>query len=79
MDLSMGRSYGAIVGIPSNQVPRLYRLMANVPDSSYIVLKLEGKAGAVGGLGTRMPLGGALTSQQIDTVRAWIAAGAPNN
>ncbi len=79
MDLSVGQSYGNIVGFPSNQVPRLSRLTPGDPDSSYIVLKLEGTAGGVGGLGTRMPLGGALTSQQIDTVRAWIAAGAPNN
>ncbi len=79
MDLSVGRSYGSIADVPSKQVPRLSRLAPGLPDSSYIVLKLEGNAGAVGGLGTRMPLGGHLTQPQIDTVRAWIAAGAPNN
>jgi len=79
MNLSAGLAYGNIVGIPSSQVPRLNRVTPSNPDSSYMVLKLEGEAGLVGGVGTRMPLGGSLTQAQIDTIRAWIAAGAPTN
>lgn len=79
MDLSVGAAHASIVNVPSNQVTRLSRVAPGNPDSSYVVLKLEGSAGAVGGIGTRMPLGGALTQAQIDTIRAWIAAGAVNN
>jgi hypothetical protein len=44
------------------------------------VNKIEGTAAAVGGVDTRMPLGqGALPAADIDLIRAWIAAGAPNN
>ncbi len=78
LNLSAGQAYANIVGVPASQVPRLDRVTAFNPDSSYVVLKLEGNAGLVGGVGTRMPLGGSLTQAQIDTIRAWIAAGAPN-
>lgn len=79
MNLSAGLAYSNTVNVPSRQVPRLYRVAPGDPDSSYLMLKLQGLAGAVGGVGTRMPLGGQLTPAQIDTIRAWIAAGAQNN
>lgn len=79
MNLSAGQAYAHIVSVPSMEVPRLMRIDPQNPDSSYLVLKLEGKAGLVGGVGTRMPLGGQLTQAQIDTVRAWVAGGAQNN
>ena len=79
MDLSAGRAYDNTVGVASRQVPRLLRIEPDHPDSSYIVLKLEGNAGAVGGVGTQMPLGGMLSQAQIETVRAWVASGAPRN
>jgi len=79
MNLSDGQAYANIVNVFSNQVPRLRRIEPNNPDSSYMVLKLQGNAGSVGGLGTRMPLGGQLTQAQIDTIRTWVAGGARNN
>ncbi|MCA9738597.1 MAG: hypothetical protein KC645_13300 [Gemmatimonadetes bacterium] len=79
MDLSAGRTHASVVGVASRQVPRLLRVDPARPDSSYLLLKLRGMAGAVGGVGTQMPLGGALTAAQIDSVRFWIAAGAQNN
>ncbi len=79
MDLSVGRAYGSLVGVASTQVPRLFRIAAGNPDSSYVVLKLEGAAGSVGGVGTRMPLGGELTSAELATIRAWVSAGAADN
>lgn len=79
MDLSAGQAYGHIVNVASREVPRLMRIVPGNPDSSYLVLKLEGEAGLVGGVGTRMPLGGFLSRAQIDTVRAWVAGGAENN
>ncbi|MEZ4415311.1 MAG: hypothetical protein R3E10_06120 [Gemmatimonadota bacterium] len=79
MDLSAGRTHASTVNVRSTQVSRLFRVDPARPDSSYVLLKLRGMAGAVGGVGTQMPLGGALTQAQIDTVRIWIAAGAQNN
>ncbi len=79
MNLSSGQAYGSLVGVASRQVPRLSRVAPGNPDSSYVVLKLEGAAGAVGGVGTRMPLGGELTSTELATIRAWVSAGAANN
>ncbi len=79
MNLSEGQAYGNIVNVSSNQVPRLRRVEPNRPDSSYVILKLEGNAGVVGGVATQMPLGGSLSQARIDTIRTWIAGGAPNN
>jgi mono/diheme cytochrome c family protein len=78
MNLSAGLAYSNIVGVASHEVPRLLRVAPSDPDSSYLVLKVEGNAGLVGGVGTQMPLGGVLSQVQIDTIRAWIAAGAEN-
>ncbi len=79
MDLSEGQAFTSIVNMASGQVPRLFRVAPSDPDSSYVVIKLEDKAGQVGGTPTQMPLGGQLTQAQIDTIRGWIAAGAQNN
>jgi len=79
LDLGPDRFRGNIVRVASTQVPGLFRVDPGRPDSSYLVLKLEGLAGAVGGIGTQMPLGGQLTRAQIDSVRAWVAAGAPDH
>jgi hypothetical protein len=79
MDLSAGAAYANIVGVGSVQLPSMDRVEPGQPDSSYLVLKLEGRAGTVGGVGTRMPLGGQLTTAQIDTIRVWISGGALEN
>jgi len=51
-----------------------------LPDSSYLVHKIQGTQATVGGSGERMPLiGGILTEQEIASIRAWIAAGARDN
>jgi len=68
-------SYAFLVGHAADEVPELMRVDPGNPDASYIVRKLEGAAGIVGG---RMPLGGPYLSQtQINSVRDWIANGAP--
>ena len=79
MDLSAGQAYSNVVNMPSMEVPRLFRIAPNNADSSYLVLKIQGRAGLVDGVGTRMPLGGSLTQAQIDTIVGWVAAGARNN
>ena len=79
-DLSVGRTFNSIVGVPSIEAPGLLRVRPFLPDSSYLVHKIQGTHALVGGSGDRMPLiGGALTEAEIAVIRAWIAAGALDN
>lgn len=76
-NLSQGVALSNIVCVPSTQVSRLFRVQAGNPDSSYLILKVEGNAGVVGGVGTQMPLiPPLLTQQEVTAIRAWILAGA---
>jgi hypothetical protein len=77
-NLSAGVSHVNIVGVTSIQ-SALLRVKAGEPDSSYLVHKIQGTQGTVGGSGGRMPPGGSLSQDNVDTIRAWIAAGALNN
>jgi hypothetical protein len=75
--LDAADSYNLLVGVPSAEVPSLLRVMPGDPDESYLVLKLQGSAGIVGG---QMPLGGPYLPQStIDAIRQWITDGAPNS
>lgn len=79
-NLSSGQAYASIVNVASQEAPALKRVLPLLPDSSYLVHKIQGTQGTVGGSGGRMPLGGApLGENEIATIRAWITAGAPNN
>ncbi len=76
-NLTAGNSFASLVNVPSQEQPNLLRVKPGDPDNSYLIRKLEG---TVGISGSRMPLGGPFLDQAtIDQVRAWIAAGAPNN
>jgi hypothetical protein len=79
-NLSTGLAYANIVNVPSVEAPALMRVRPSLPDSSYLVHKIQGTQGTVGGSGGRMPLGQpSLSDSDIATIRAWIAAGAPDN
>ena len=73
--LDAGNSYAALVNVASNEVPTLMRVNPGNPDTSYIVHKIQGNAA----VGSRMPANGPpfLSQAQIDLIRGWIAAGAP--
>ena len=80
MNLSENTAYGAIVNITSNEKSTVKRIKPGDPDNSYLVQKIEG---AVTITGDRMPKdqgasgpGGYLTQTDIDSVRAWVTAGA---
>jgi len=72
--LDEGVSHENLVGVESVQMPDLLRVDPGRPESSYIMWKVEGRAGVVGG---RMPLGSVpLSNAQLTALRGWIAAGA---
>lgn len=74
--LDAAHSYALLVGVPSNEDAGLLRVKPGVPDSSYLVLKLEGSPGIVG---AQMPFGGPpLPQATIDVIRQWIISGAAN-
>ena len=80
LDLSDGAAISNLVGVPAaNEAARtagLLRVAPGDPDNSYLLRKLEGTLAA--GEGVPMPLvGGPLPASAIDTIRRWIAAGAP--
>ena len=77
MNLNAGASFANLVNVASQQQPSVLRVVPGNPDASYLVRKLEGAPGITG---QRMPFGGPfLDAAAIAQVRAWIAAGAPNN
>jgi len=74
LQLDAAHSYALLVGVPSGEVPDVERVKPGDPDSSYIVLKLEGAPGIVG---VQMPYGGPYLPQAtIDVIRQWITNGA---
>src|SRR6202521_3205780 len=74
--LDAAHSYALLVGVPSNEEAGLLRVKPGVPDSSYLVLKLQGSPGIVG---AQMPFGGPpLPQSTIDVIRQWITNGAAN-
>jgi hypothetical protein len=79
-NLSSGLAYASIVNVPAQEAPGYLRVRPSFPDSSYLVHKIEGTPGELGGFGGRMPLGAPpLSDAEITTIRRWIAAGAPDN
>jgi hypothetical protein len=72
--LDEGVARANLVGVASVEVPELMRVKAGEPDSSYIVWKIEGRAGIVG---EQMPLAlPPLSAEQVAAIRGWIANGA---
>ena len=63
------------MNVASAEVPSLLRVNPGNPDASYLVQKIQGNAA----VGSRMPANGPpfLSQAQIDLIRGWIAAGAP--
>jgi hypothetical protein len=70
-------TFASLVNVASIEQSTRMRVKPNDADNSYIIHKLEGASDING---QRMPLGGPFLSQaEIDTVKAWINAGAANN
>jgi hypothetical protein len=73
-----GRSYAALINVPSRFKAGATLVIPGDPDNSYLVHKLEGRSDIAG---TRMPRGTGpyLTQGQMDIIRRWIALGAKND
>jgi hypothetical protein len=78
LNLESGSSYAAIVNHRSTVVDRVL-VVPGAPTSSYLLLKVLGTHGEVGGKGVRMPMGGDLSPADIQSLRDWIAAGAKDD
>ena len=77
LQLDPQNSYDHLVNVRSNEQPDLFRVHPGNPDLSYIIRKLEGGPDITGG---QMPLDRApLDQETINTIRLWIAQGAPQN
>ena len=76
LDLTSGNAYSNLVNVPSVQAA-LNRVTPGDAENSYLIHKLDGRAGIVG---DRMPTNGPfLTAAQIDVIEQWINDGARNN
>ncbi len=77
LDLRAGEAHANLVSVRSREVPTLFRVSPGDPGGSYLVMKITGADGIVGG---RMPLGrDPLSQAQIDLVTEWIRQGAPGD
>ena len=76
LQLDAAHSYNLLVGVPSVEEPNLLRVKPSDPANSYMLHKIEGAPGIVGG---QMPLGETpLPQATIAAISQWIADGAPN-
>jgi hypothetical protein len=76
LQLDAAHSYNLLVGVPSAEEPNLLRVKPSDPANSYMLHKIEGAPGIVGG---QMPLGETpLPQATIAAISQWIANGAPN-
>jgi hypothetical protein len=69
--------YDTLVNAPSRAAPMRVLVVPFRPEESYLIEKLVSEQPAAG---TRMPpSGGIVPPEQLERLRAWIRAGAPNN
>lgn len=77
MSLADGDAYAAIVLQPSIELAGFVRVAPGNATDSYLFMKITGDPRIAG---SPMPLlGGPLSSEQVERVRSWIDAGAPDN
>jgi hypothetical protein len=76
LNLSNGNSHAQLVDVPVASCAGRLRVVAGNAKESYLVNKLTGIDLCNG---NRMPAATPLAPAQIDTIRAWICAGAKND
>jgi hypothetical protein len=79
LDLTEGKSYDALVGIPALEDPNLYRVVAGDPGKSFLYLKVGGDAPVadIPAIGVRMPpQAPPIDEADMELIRNWILQGA---
>lgn len=78
MDLGSANAHAQIVNVAAIGRPGAIRVIPGDPENSYLIHKIEGRAGIAG---LRMPRGGPpyLTDGQIRVIKRWIELGALDN
>ena len=76
LDLDGETDYGRLVGVSSTVVEDAVLVVPGDPGASYLLSKMEGSDGIAGDI---MPPGTGMDPGTVEGVRAWIAAGAPDN
>jgi hypothetical protein len=77
MSLVAGQTYSNTVNVPSVEQPALDRIEPGSPEQSYLWRKVTRDPSVSGAF---MPIGAPpLNQTQLDLLRSWILAGAPNN
>ncbi len=77
MNLSAGKAYSNLVNVAASECnDGRKRVLPGNADQSYLIDKLLGVNLC---FGTKMPKLGSISSNEIQTIAAWICAGAPNN
>lgn len=82
LSLVEGLAYNNLVGQLSTQVPEMARVQPNDPNGSYLILKLEGRAGNSGpdAIDTQMPFNRPpLSSAELAVIKEWILNGADDD
>jgi hypothetical protein len=79
LELTAGRAYAELVGPASTQCSSLQLVNPGQPNDSYLVAKLAGTGPCFQGTRMPKPPETVFTQAQLQTVRDWIANGAPNN
>ena len=75
--LSSDSAYAMLVGVSSAERPQYLRVQPGNPNDSYIIRKLEGGPDIAG---AQMPYNlPPLSRETINSIRAWIQKGAPND
>jgi hypothetical protein len=77
LNLTNAVAYSNLVNVSSRERPGILRVAPGDPDASYLIHKVEGRAGIVGG---RMPFNGPfLSGGQTLVIKRWIELGANND
>jgi hypothetical protein len=74
LSLTVGHEFTALLGVPSTEVPSLFRVLPGDPAQSYLYMKLACEGGIQGSC---MPGGGHLPQALVQSFHDWIEAGAP--
>jgi hypothetical protein len=79
LNLESGQAYANTVNVAATELGSMSRVKPGDLANSYLIHKINGTQGNVAGSGSQMPLGGSLTTSEIQTITKWVQDGAPQN